>query len=196
MKTVVLTYKHTKAFLVEGSLNSWLMVDAGYPESYSAFKSAMKENRIAWEDVGALMITHFHPDHAGLVQTIRSHGVALWLLDCQQGFIEWINDFFEKHVHKQYVPIEPDGVRYLTSAESREALFGLGIAGEITATPGHSDDSVSLVLDDGATFVGDLPKYDLVSKPAQAESWDKLMSLGVKTVYPSHTPPYAVENKP
>lgn len=33
----------------------------------------------------------------------------------------------------------------------------MGISGEIVPTPGHSDDSISVVLDDGSAFTGDLP---------------------------------------
>jgi hypothetical protein len=34
----------------------------------------------------------------------------------------------------------------------------LGMESEIVPTPEHSDDSVSLILDEGMAFTGDLPK--------------------------------------
>ncbi len=37
-----------------------------------------------------------------------------------------------------------------------------GVRGEILKTPGHSDDSVSLVLDSGMVFVGDLHRPNFV----------------------------------
>ena len=54
-----------------------------------------------------------------------------------------------------------------------------GIAGEILHTPGHSDDSISLLLDDGSLFVGDLnPLYELeLHKGTKIyESWEQLLA--------------------
>jgi endoribonuclease LACTB2 len=42
--------------------------------------------------------------------------------------------------------------------DSRSLLEQVGIAGEVVHTPGHSDDSLSLLLDNGAVFTGDLPQ--------------------------------------
>lgn len=44
----------------------------------------------------------------------------------------------------------------ISCADSRATLAGIGISGEIVHTPCHSDDSVSLLLDDGSVFTGDL----------------------------------------
>lgn len=40
--------------------------------------------------------------------------------------------------------------------ESRKFLGELGIEGEIISTPSHSEDSISVILDDGTCIVGDL----------------------------------------
>jgi ribonuclease/clavin/mitogillin len=76
----------------------------------------------------------------------------------------------------------------LPVAGSREFLHGLGFAAEFVHTPGHSDDSISLVLDSGEAFVGDLP----LAMPEDADdvlvrqSRDKLRAMGVRRVYPGH----------
>ena len=70
-----------------------------------------------------------------------------------------------------------------------EVLKEMGITGEIFHTPGHSDDSISLLLDDGSLFVGDLnPLYELeLHKGTQTEeSWNKLLALNPKRVYYGH----------
>src|SRR5260370_1294944 len=54
-------------------------------------------------------------------------------------------------------------------AESRALLARLGIGGEIVPTPGHSDDSVSLVLDDGSAFTGDLTPPGLALETDRAQ---------------------------
>jgi glyoxylase-like metal-dependent hydrolase (beta-lactamase superfamily II) len=64
--------------------------------------------------------------------------------------------------------------------------------------PGHSSGSVSVLLDTGEAFVGDMAmnKFPLRLSPGMPiyaensqlliESWQTLMDEGVKTVYPAH----------
>ncbi|MEE3324520.1 MAG: hypothetical protein VZR33_04220 [Methanosphaera sp.] len=61
----------------------------------------------------------------------------------------------------------------------------LGIDGEIIYTPGHSEDSISLVLDQGFAIVGDL--YDLNSAALFSDkkindSWKKILSHNIKNL--------------
>lgn len=74
---------------------------------------------------------------------------------------------------------------------SRVLLAELGIAGEILHTPGHSDDSVSLLLDDGSAFTGDLTHPGFATEeqaPAIGASWRLLRDHGASRVYPGHGP--------
>lgn len=79
----------------------------------------------------------------------------------------------------------------LPCGESCALLQGIGIPGEILHTLGHSDDSVSLLLDDGSAFTGDLvhPAFargneaDVVSA-----SWRLLRERGATRVHPAHGP--------
>jgi len=64
-------------------------------------------------------------------------------------------------------------------------LKDLGIDGEIIYTPGHSEDSISLVLDQGFAIVGDL--YDLNSAALFSDkkindSWKKILSHNIKNL--------------
>ena len=70
-------------------------------------------------------------------------------------------------------------------------LEKIGIPGQILHTPGHSDDSVSLLLDDGSVFTGDLtaPQYIGLENPDVVNaSWRLLCDHGAKHVYPGHGP--------
>ena len=68
----------------------------------------------------------------------------------------------------------------------------MGICGEIIPTPSHSADSVSLALDDGDCFVGDLepreyiPAYGEASK--LSEDWKRLLVLRPGCVFFGHAP--------
>jgi glyoxylase-like metal-dependent hydrolase (beta-lactamase superfamily II) len=68
-------------------------------------------------------------------------------------------------------------------------LARIGIPGEIVHTPGHSDDSVLLLLDDGSAFTGDLIHPALVGESDAAvvfASWRLLRERGAARVYPAH----------
>lgn len=68
-------------------------------------------------------------------------------------------------------------------------LAGIGIPGEIVHTPGHSDHCVTLLLDDGSAFTGDLPPEDYsFDNPTALASWEMLRCRGAGMVYPAHGP--------
>jgi glyoxylase-like metal-dependent hydrolase (beta-lactamase superfamily II) len=81
----------------------------------------------------------------------------------------------------------------ISTAESRDLLKQIGIDGEIIHTPGHSDDSVTLVLDIGCAFTGDLTLEAMATEQdaaVVARSWQLLRDRRVTTVYPGHGAPY------
>ena len=59
----------------------------------------------------------------------------------------------------------------------------------IIHTPGHTDDSISLILDNGIAFVGDL--YDLKSaitfnNEKVNNSWNKILIHNISQIYYGH----------
>ena len=90
--------------------------------------------------------------------------------------------------------------------EDREfPLSGYGIPGRILPTPGHSRGSVSVLLETGDAFVGDLamnafplclrPGLPIFAEDIQKvrESWKRLLDEGAKTVYPAHGNPFPAD---
>ena len=85
------------------------------------------------------------------------------------------------------------------------SLEEYGISGKVVYTPGHSSGSVSVLLETGEAFIGDMAmnKFPLRLSPGMpiyAENWSKLidswqmlLNKGVKTVYPSHGGPFSVD---
>ena len=77
-----------------------------------------------------------------------------------------------------------------------------GIPGRIIHTPGHTEGSVSVLLDSGEAFVGDLAMNTLPLRLGPGlpvlgydmervkESWRTLLREGAETVYPSHGKPF------
>jgi glyoxylase-like metal-dependent hydrolase (beta-lactamase superfamily II) len=102
-------------------------------------------------------------DHAGAVQELKNHGAKLILLESQVDFVKPLADYL-KSKNMPFLEIQPTGNIILKFEESRKFLASLGLAGEIIPAPGHSDDHVTLILDDGSAFTGDLPPRFMVAE--------------------------------
>jgi glyoxylase-like metal-dependent hydrolase (beta-lactamase superfamily II) len=86
----------------------------------------------------------------------------------------------------------------LVLSDEESSLVDYGIPGKIIYTPGHSMGSVSVLLETGDTFVGDLAmnKFPLRLNPGLPifaedwqklqESWKLLLDAGARTIYPAH----------
>lgn len=88
-----------------------------------------------------------------------------------------------------YVPIEDEKVLTLSCEESRSFLKKMNIDGEIIHTPGHSDDSISIIFDAGIAIVGDLYTLDTITAyndDILNGSWNKMLSRNIKKVYYGH----------
>ncbi len=186
MNIVNVGYHSTNYYALE-TKSGKLLVDCGWPGTLPQFTAELKRKGIAPAEIKYLVVTHFHLDHAGLVQEFKNQGAKLILLESQVGFFATLNDFMKRR-KETYVEINEYGNLNLKFEQSRQFLASLGIAGEIIATPGHSDDSVTLILDEGFAFTGDLPPRFLVSKEDQVtkESWDKSYQHKSTRIFPAH----------
>ena len=131
--------------------------------------------------------THYHIDHAGLAEEMKRAGVPLLVLDIQVDAIPLMKSWTKPA--DRYVDIRPEGNVVIACAQSRQLLSQLGIAGEILPTPGHTEHCVSLLLDHGAVFTGDLPSPAYAAdNPVALATWRRLRDRGATQVYPAHGP--------
>jgi len=164
-----------------------LLVDCGWPGTLLQFTAEMKRKGLAPTGIKYLLVTHFHPDHAGLVQEFKDLGAKLILLENQVDFVPLLKGLV-KTQSVPYTEIRLDDNFILKFEEARKFLLSIGVAGEIIPTPGHSDDSITLILDEGFAFTGDLPprfivpEEDLVTR----ESWDKIYQHKITRIFPAH----------
>jgi ribonuclease/clavin/mitogillin len=165
-----------------------LLIDAGWPDTLAKLQHQCKRMNIHLPAIKHFICTHYHPDHAGLVQELKQLGLKLIVIEDQVASIPLLKAYMKPENHFRDIDLK-DNIA-LGFAESRAFLKRIGINGEIISTPGHSDDSVTLVLDDGIAFTGDLthPMAALEDTTTLRESWDKLRALKVKTIYPGHGP--------
>lgn len=156
-------------------------------------QAELRRKDVPLDEIKYGMATHYHPDHAGLAQEFKDAGVPLLVLDVQVPAIQCMKQWIKPR--DQYVDITAQDNIAISFAESRSLLERIGIAGEILHTPGHSDDSVSLLLDDGLAFTGDLTHPTLIGEEEAAvtdASWQLLRERGATRVYPGHGPVWSI----
>lgn len=177
-------------YFVIGAGHERLLVDCGWPGTLGKLRAQMRRNGIEPADVTHLLVTHYHPDHAGLTQELRNEGVHLLLMQPQVPFVPRLKTHMK--ADSGYIEILLEGTAVVSQEASRAVLEALGIPGRVVSTPGHSPDSVSLVLDDGTAFTGDLTHQLLLGEADSEcrESWKRLTELGARRIYPAHGRPY------
>ncbi|MBO6299105.1 MAG: MBL fold metallo-hydrolase [Lachnospiraceae bacterium] len=187
-RITLLKYSNTNTYMIEGEKGA-ILFDTGWAGTFPLFCAELGRQGKKLNDIEYLVISHFHPDHYGIAQEIADKDPVILVCDVQKEYIHASDEIFEKDKRMQFYPIRDDKVKMISLSESRRIFAGLGIDGELLHTPGHSDDSVSLWLDEGSLFVGDLnPLYELeLHKGTEiGRSWEKLLALDPKTVYYGH----------
>ncbi len=184
MNIVNVGYRSTNYYALE-TRNGKLLIDCGWPGMFPEFLAVFRRKGVAPEEIRHILVTHFHMDHAGAVQELKNRGAKLILMESQVRFVTPLADYL-KSKNMPYLEIQPMGNVILKFAESRKFLASLGLAGEIIPTPGHSDDHVTLILDDGSVFSGDLPPRHLATDDATKASWDRIYQHKVTRIFPAH----------
>ena len=115
--------------------------------------------------------------------------MPLLVVDVQVPFIP----LMKRHIKPQdhFTEIAMEGNTVIAAAESRAVLRRIGIDGQILHTPGHSEDSVSLLLDDGSVFTGDLTHPGMIGAEDAGvvlASWRLLKDRGARQVHAGHGP--------
>jgi glyoxylase-like metal-dependent hydrolase (beta-lactamase superfamily II) len=223
MPTIVTTLNlgSTNSYLLKAK-NGYLLIDTSLPEYAKAFQGRLEKVNVKLSEINYLLITHSHDDHAGFAAEIKektgcmiiTHRNAVESL--KQGTIINVGQFLNRQAHLtmslynlakrrtfEYSPLILTDNDVIISEDNDEVLRKIGIDGKIICTPGHTDDCISVILDNGDAFVSDACMSNLgflhyrpieVSNLKQVfESWQKIIDNGAKTIYPSHGKPFPVE---
>lgn len=185
MNIVNVGYASTNYYAIEIK-NGKLLVDCGWPGTLPQFTKVLQRKGMTLKEFKYLLVTHFHPDHAGLVQDLKNQGMKLILPACQVDFVGSFGEHF-KGKSLPYIEIRQNDNLILKLEDSHKFLFSIGLNGEILHTPGHSDDSVTLILDEGFAFTGDLhPSFMNTDDVTTRESWDKINQHKITRIFPGH----------
>lgn len=179
-------YRSTNFWVVSAG-TSRLLVDLGWPGMVGELLANLRKKGIPFAEIRYGLATHYHIDHAGAAQDLKKLGMRLLVTEEQLPAIPLMKQWTKPR--DNYTEITTHDNVVIKASESRALLAQLGISGEVVHTPGHSDDSVSLVLDSGIAFTGDLTSEQMVANEdptVVARSWQALRDLGVTTIYGGH----------
>lgn len=213
-----ITYNSTNYYL-EPCSNGFLLIDAGWHGKVEKFKNGLKMLGVKPDEIKYILLTHHHHDHVAIVQELKTITNAKLIVHKNQipylergvtntvdikqynrvlRLIDWFTKPFIKY---NYPPITINNYDTIMSDDINDNILrNIGVEGKIVSTPGHSNDSVSILLDNGTAYVGDLAmniksmkRMSGMPLPIEAEDFEQvkfsiknLIHLGANLFYPSH----------
>jgi len=195
-----------------------IIIDGGDPHKLENFKKGIDKASILPEEIQLIVLTHGHWDHIGSATDIKALTGAKVLMHQNDahfleetypsqppGFTIWGKIIIALlRLYSPFIHIPSFDVD-IVAGDDEISLTEYGIPGKVIPTPGHSRGSVSVLLDSGEVFVGDLamnmfpmrfsPGLPVFGDDIQVvkESWRNLLEMGAKMVYPAHGKPFAAE---
>ena len=188
-------------FLVDGG-----MAGTGHRILAKIAKIGRKPQELAFA-----LVTHAHADHFGGLDAVQEasdcriicHPAHADTISGGHGIVSpGLNPFgriYERIARASLPKLRLPKLVRVDTAEHGETLHRFGLPGRILHTPGHSAGDLTLVLDNGAAFVGDLvqgrripkitpPEFSIMAtdEPRMFNSWRLLLESGAKVVYPGH----------
>ena len=214
----------TKVYLLRCD-GGYLLIDTGYETDYKKFRKGLAKEKIRPDEIRYLLLTHHHDDHSGFAGRLKKeYGIPLIV---QKGSIPFLADgrseedesgtyvtrrlrmlfsLFELF-HREFIfpPVIIDEKDSVVDGDDDLLLRSIGLKAKILHTPGHTDDSMSVLFDDGAAFVGDAamnflkftgtryrPIYYTDGEKMYA-SIRRLLAAGAGKIMPAHGNPYSAK---
>jgi glyoxylase-like metal-dependent hydrolase (beta-lactamase superfamily II) len=216
----------TRCYLVK-CLGGYLLIDTSDAGYFCSFQKRTAKLGIQLTEIKYLLLTHHHDDHAGFAaELVEKSGCRVVVhrdavSPLQQGkaeyagakvlnrrvyatmmFYSWYYILFHG---KTFPPLTFSDRDIVLEGDNESFLKDIGIDGVILHTPGHSRDSISVLLSDGTAFVGDVAMnllwwtgmhhrpigFDDIN--TVYESWQKLREHGARMIHPAHGKPFSAQ---
>jgi glyoxylase-like metal-dependent hydrolase (beta-lactamase superfamily II) len=161
------------------------LIDSGVVSSENVIFDYMGKIGLKPDDISLLILTHSHPDHIGSVKSIKEKSGCK--VAAHSGEKSWIEDI-DLQAKERSVPnfhsLVEGSVNVDEILKDGDILdLGENLTVKIIHTPGHSEGSISLLMEENGVLItgdvipikGDLPIYD--DFRASIQSIEKLREI-------------------
>lgn len=154
-----------EAFLLKGN-HGCILIDTGLPGAAPRILATLRSLGVDPGDIRLILLTHGHADHVGSaweLKQVTGAQVAIGAADADalrtgqhpplnplRPLGTWLRRLVNR-THPRFHPLDPDLL-----LDGEYSLEEWGIPGKVIPTPGHTPGSISVLLENGDAFVGDL----------------------------------------
>jgi glyoxylase-like metal-dependent hydrolase (beta-lactamase superfamily II) len=186
MNCVNIGYNSTNYYAVHYQ-KKFLIIDVGLPGTLGKMKNQFRKYGISLNDIKYLIVTHFHPDHCGIAQELQLMGIELIISKTQLEYLRRANDSLAKFPDYKEIVFNPKNI--IKENDKTSFMEKLCMPGYILHTPGHSEDSISIVMEGLGVFTGDLPFMNQKGTEKVGiieQSWSRIRDTNERKIFPGH----------
>ena len=204
--------------------DGYVMIDTGYEHSLKDVQKKLKQKNIKLSDIKYVFLTHAHDDHAGFLNELMHENKELKVIMSNKSmptlkrgqnsfdggcstFLAWVfcklMGLVGKAEHRFPSIEEQFDNRFIEITDVNKSELEEILQGKILFTPGHTKDSISLIIDN-IIFCGDAAMNGIpsvkrliiwIEDTKQFEqSWDVLLNENAEWIYPAHGNPFHRED--
>lgn len=178
----------TWCYLIKGRKNT--LLDTGRFGNYDALKSLMEKIEVKLTDIDRIIITHSHEDHDGnLAEISASARAELWAHQLYQPMVSYYPEIDNGALHPELpgscrLCVMPEKIRNdCLSYHQKRSLLTVDFSIEDNTTveeenltflhtPGHTPDSICVILEDEVLFPGDTILPGITPHPSLALAFE------------------------
>ena len=198
----------------------WIALDSGYSGGFETYKKQLgKLTKL--DQLKFVFLTHSHNDHAGFSRELLvnsgarlvAHEASLPRLASGENAMPEGTGFTTRAgvllsalmKRSSFPPVLPDETTIILRSEADQPFLAAGLPVRVVFLPGHTADSIGLFLEETRELLcGDAAGNAIIAParqailiedvPAFAASWDKIISLNPRCIYPCHGSPFGVKD--
>lgn len=198
-------FGHSNIYFIKTD-TGYILIDAGVPGAEEKFDEVLELTDIDPKNIKLIIVTHGHMDHIGLLAYAKeiSGGKILAHKSLKDNLAK--GEFEEPtarsnmghflNIMTMFLNLDIKGFEPDILIDDVYDLSEFGIEGSVIPTPGHSESSITVVLDSGEALIGDMVRPDdsgeivlgmyYEDKEELLKSLEIVANIDPQTIYLSH----------